>query len=94
MTSARTQAIARTRRLNAALVAGAVFASVGIGSAFVGNAVAASQQTSTASGSSSTSSSTTTSTEQSPVKKFFSGLVGGSGSTSSNAPSHATTSGS
>lgn len=93
MTSARNRATARTRRLNTALVAGAVFASVGVGSAMVGNQIATASQ-STTSGSGGSTSSTS---HQSTAKKFFNGLLGGgssSSSSSNNNQSHATSNGS
>ncbi len=93
MTSARNRATARTRRVNTALVAGAVFASVGVGSALVGNQIA-SATTTTTSGSGTSTSSTT---HESTAKKFFNGLLGGgssSSSSSSSNQSHATSNGS
>lgn len=91
MTSARNRATTRTRRVNTALVAGAVFASVGVGSALVGNQIA-SATTTTTSGSGTSTSSTT---HESTAKKFFNGLLGGgSSSSSSSNQSHATSNGS
>jgi hypothetical protein len=94
MTSARNRATARTRRVNTALVAGAVFASVGVGSALVGNQIATASTTTGGSGTS-----TSSTTHQSTAKKFFNGLLGGgssssSGSSSNNNQSHATSNGS
>lgn len=84
MTSARNRATARTRRVNTALVAGAVFASVGVGSALVGNQIA------TSSDSSSTASSTEGGSSSSS-QKSTSGTV--TNNSSSN-QSHATSNGS
>ncbi|MCB0908041.1 MAG: hypothetical protein KDB63_13090 [Nocardioidaceae bacterium] len=100
MTSARNRATTRTRRVNTALVAGAVFASVGVGSALVGNQIATSnQQTDTATGTgtharSTSNGNTGSASHQSGVKKFFNGLLGGGSSSGSNNQSHATSSGS